>query len=70
LIDIYLRFGGFCCLHLQGRKLGIMIIVAVGDACAMCLLQTIFLLDLAQCPRCRSYSYMMQEVAKEEKWNK
>jgi hypothetical protein len=31
---------------------------------------TIFLLDLAQCPWCRSYSFMMQEVAEEEKENK
>jgi hypothetical protein len=31
---------------------------------------TIFLLDLAQCPRCRSYSFMMQKVAEEEKENK
>jgi len=70
LIDKYLCFGVFYCLHLQGRKLGIMITLAVGDACAICLLQTIFLLDLAQCPRCGSYSFMMQEIAKEEQENK
>jgi len=57
-------------LHLQGRKLGIMIMLAVGDAFAICFLQTIFLLDLAQCPRCRSYSFMMEEVTKEETQNK
>lgn len=35
----------------------------------ICLLQTLYLMDLEQCPRCRTYSFMMEEFTTDEaKW--